>query len=142
MGLNTWVLVVAVASPFDARGYLETKSDGQGAVAAALTSRAIYRLGGRRYLRFDSADGGVLVPADSDTAPSVKPELALCPQHLSLIREALMIRKDLPIDPPTRFLEPQLQSLIILCKEGKIRGPVRTELTPDGAILEIGERSP
>lgn len=138
MWLNAWLFVVAAASPFDARGYLQAKGSGLGEVTQALTGRAIYRISGRRYLRFDSGEGGVLLPADSDASPVLAPESALCPEHLPLLREALVIRKDLPVDETALRLEPTLQKLIAMCREGQIRGPVRTEFTPDGAIVQIG----
>jgi hypothetical protein len=141
MGLNAWIFMAAAAgSAFDASGYLQGKASSEAALSASLKGRAIYRIEGLRYLRFDSGQGAVLLPATSDSEPKLVPELALCLYHLPLLDEALLVRDGLPVDDTARSLEPRLRELIAMCRDGRIRGPTRTELTPDGAVLQIDRK--
>ncbi len=127
----------AASNPFDPGGYIEQKEQ-PAAVPAAnhVNEVSIYKLDGRRYLQFASPAGAVLLPGDG-AALSVSEQVAVCPQHLRLVQEVMLLRRGAPLEADAKSQEAGILALIESCRGGKIAGPTLRLRQADGATIEV-----
>jgi hypothetical protein len=118
------------ANPFDPSGFISSKAVETAVEANTLSGRANYRLDGQRYQRFDVGDDAVYFPLVGDK-PEVREELALCPGHLSMFAEVLLIRDKLPIDANIKKQEASIVAIGHKCREAKLASPPRRESGPE-----------
>ncbi len=121
---------------FDPSGYIHQQESQAAEKSQQLVSRAIFRINGHRFQKFQSNVGSVFLPSSGET-PELHDEFALCPQHLQLMTEVLPMRENLSIDKQVKSFEPKIIALIQKCVEGKIRSPVQVIENPDGSISEV-----
>jgi hypothetical protein len=123
-------------NPFDPKAYIDDKVDAATKTNETLSVHAIYKIDGHRYHRVGTAAGTVWLPGEGDV-PTVREEFTLCEQHMRLLREVLLIRDGVKIEPELKKLERPIVDLIHKCQEGLIRSPTATIETADGAVVEI-----
>ena len=131
----------AFANPFDPSSYIKKKETEKGEEMGRLQKRSIYRVDGKRFIRYDTPTDGVLFPATKET-PDIRDSLAICAHHLGLYTEVYPVRKDLPLDKFAKDQETNILKYIGKCRDGKIKSPIVERETPDGAVIQIEATKP
>lgn len=125
----------STSNPFDPSGFIDKQEEHKSEKAGQLSSQAIYRIQGLRYLRLDAPEGTVYLPSPREM-PELMAEFAICPQQVGQMGEVLPVREKLPVDarlvPHTR----EIIGMIRRCLETTPPGPVVVDKTPDGAVIE------